>query len=96
MLSSSTIFFSSGRVTTYCLLLVFYTVVVMIDVWACGWLRAWLEGSRLNDFAFWHGLEGRLGQRVGALLNRRAVQAPTPAPTLPVAAAQDNHAEPAQ
>jgi ABC-type amino acid transport substrate-binding protein/ABC-type amino acid transport system permease subunit len=36
--------FSSGRVTTYCLLLVFYTVVVMIVVWACGWLRAWLEG----------------------------------------------------
>jgi ABC-type amino acid transport substrate-binding protein/ABC-type amino acid transport system permease subunit len=36
--------FSSGRATTYCLLLVFYTVVVMIVVWACGWLRAWLEG----------------------------------------------------
>jgi ABC-type amino acid transport substrate-binding protein/ABC-type amino acid transport system permease subunit len=35
--------FSSGRVTTYCLLLVFYTVVVMIVVWLCGLLRAWLE-----------------------------------------------------
>ena len=27
-----------------------------------------LEGSRANDFAFWHGLEGRLGQ----MLARRA------------------------
>jgi hypothetical protein len=35
--------FSSGRVTTYCLLLVFYTVVVMGVVWLCGRLRAWLE-----------------------------------------------------
>ena len=34
--------FSSGRVTTYCLLLVFYTVVVMVVVWLCGLLRAWL------------------------------------------------------
>jgi ABC-type amino acid transport substrate-binding protein/ABC-type amino acid transport system permease subunit len=39
--------FSSGRATTYCLLLVFYTVVVMIVVWACGWLRAWLEGRQV-------------------------------------------------
>lgn len=37
--------FSSGRVTTYCLLLVFYTVVVMIVVWLCGWLRLYLERS---------------------------------------------------
>jgi ABC-type amino acid transport substrate-binding protein/ABC-type amino acid transport system permease subunit len=36
--------FSSGRATIYCLVLVFYTLVVMIVVWACGWLRAWLEG----------------------------------------------------
>jgi ABC-type amino acid transport substrate-binding protein/ABC-type amino acid transport system permease subunit len=36
--------FSSGRVTTYCLLLVFYTVVVMGVVWLCGLLRDWLEG----------------------------------------------------
>lgn len=39
--------FSSGRVTTYCLLLVFYTVVVMIVVWLCGWLRVWLESSEV-------------------------------------------------
>jgi polar amino acid transport system substrate-binding protein len=38
--------FSSGRATTYCLVLVFYTIVVMIVVWACGWLRAWLEGRQ--------------------------------------------------
>jgi ABC-type amino acid transport system permease subunit len=35
--------FSSGRVTTYCLLLVFYTAVVIGVVWLCGRLRAWLE-----------------------------------------------------
>ena len=35
--------FSSGRATTYCLLLVFYTVVVMIVVWLCNRLRGWLE-----------------------------------------------------
>jgi polar amino acid transport system substrate-binding protein len=35
--------FSSGRATTYCLLLVFYTVVVMVVVWLCGRLRLWLE-----------------------------------------------------
>jgi len=35
--------FSSGRATTYCLLLVFYTVVVMIVVWLCNRLRDWLE-----------------------------------------------------
>jgi ABC-type amino acid transport substrate-binding protein/ABC-type amino acid transport system permease subunit len=39
--------FSSGRATIYCLVLVFYTVVVMIVVWACGWLRAWLEGRQV-------------------------------------------------
>ncbi len=39
--------FSSGRATTYCLVLVFYTIVVMIVVWACGWLRAWLEGRQV-------------------------------------------------
>lgn len=38
--------FSSGRATTYCLVLVFYTIVVMIVVWACGWLRTWLEGRQ--------------------------------------------------
>jgi polar amino acid transport system substrate-binding protein len=37
--------FSSGRVTTYCLLLVFYTAVVMVVVWLCDKLRAWLESS---------------------------------------------------
>jgi ABC-type amino acid transport substrate-binding protein/ABC-type amino acid transport system permease subunit len=39
--------FSSGRATTYCLVLVFYTIVVMIVVWACGWLRAWLEDRQV-------------------------------------------------
>jgi polar amino acid transport system substrate-binding protein len=39
--------FSSGRATIYCLVLVFYTVVVMIVVWACGGLRAWLEGRQV-------------------------------------------------
>lgn len=39
--------FSSGRVTTYCLLLVFYTVVVMIVVWLCNRLRSWLEGREV-------------------------------------------------
>jgi len=39
--------FSSGRVTTYCLLLVFYTVVVMIVVWLCGRLRTWLENREV-------------------------------------------------
>jgi len=37
--------FSSGRATTYCLLLIFYTVVVMVVVWLCGRLRLWLEGG---------------------------------------------------
>ena len=35
--------FSSGRATTYTLLLVFYTVVVMVVVWLCGRLQRWLE-----------------------------------------------------
>jgi polar amino acid transport system substrate-binding protein len=39
--------FSSGRATTYCLLLVFYTVVVMVVVWLCGRLRAWLESREV-------------------------------------------------
>jgi ABC-type amino acid transport system permease subunit len=39
--------FSSGRATIYCIVLIFYTVVVMIVVWACGWLRAWLEGRQV-------------------------------------------------
>jgi ABC-type amino acid transport substrate-binding protein/ABC-type amino acid transport system permease subunit len=39
--------FSSGRATTYCLLLVFYTMVVMVVVWLCGLLRAWLEGREV-------------------------------------------------
>lgn len=38
--------FSSGRATTYTLLLVFYTVVVMIVVWLCGRLRLFLEGRQ--------------------------------------------------
>ena len=39
--------FSSGRVTTYCFLLVFYTAVVMVVVWLCGLLRAWLESRKV-------------------------------------------------
>ena len=35
--------FSSGRATTYTLLLVFYTVVVMIVVWLCGKFQLFLE-----------------------------------------------------
>ena len=35
--------FASGRVTTYCLLLVFYTVMVMGVVWLCNRLRLVLE-----------------------------------------------------
>lgn len=38
--------FASGRVTTYSLLLVFYTVVVMIVVWLCGKLRIYLESRQ--------------------------------------------------
>lgn len=40
--------FSVGRVTTYWLLLIFYTVVVMIVVWLCGMLRSFLERSRVS------------------------------------------------
>ena len=35
--------FSSGRVTTYCVLLVFYTAVVMIVVVLCGRLQIYLQ-----------------------------------------------------
>jgi len=38
--------FSSGRATTYTLLLVFYTVVVIGVVWLCGKLRLYLEGRQ--------------------------------------------------
>lgn len=38
--------FASGRVTTYSLLLVFYTVVVIIVVWLCGKLRVYLESRQ--------------------------------------------------
>ena len=37
--------FSTGRVTTYWLLLIFYILVVMIVVWLCGRLQVWLERS---------------------------------------------------
>lgn len=36
--------FSSGRATTYWLLLIFYTVVVILVVWLCGRLRSRIEG----------------------------------------------------
>jgi ABC-type amino acid transport substrate-binding protein/ABC-type amino acid transport system permease subunit len=39
--------FSSGRATTYTLLLVFYTVVVMVVVWLCDKFRVWLESRQL-------------------------------------------------
>ena len=35
--------FASGRATTYSLVLVFYIVVVVVVVWLCGKLRAFLE-----------------------------------------------------
>ncbi|SEP30994.1 ABC-type amino acid transport substrate-binding protein [Rhodospirillales bacterium URHD0017] len=35
--------FSSGRITTYSILLIFYTAVVMVVVWLCGRLRLVLE-----------------------------------------------------
>ena len=35
--------FSSGRATTYTLLLIFYTAVVMVVVWGCGRVRAAIE-----------------------------------------------------
>jgi polar amino acid transport system substrate-binding protein len=37
--------FSSGRVTIYSLLLIFYTAVVMVVVWICGKFRSFLERS---------------------------------------------------
>ena len=37
--------FSSGRATTYTLLLVFYTVVVMAVVWLCRRFQSFLERS---------------------------------------------------
>ncbi len=49
-----------------------------------------LEGSRANDFAFWQGLEARLGQA----LTRRPVVVKTPAP-VPVVST-DRRIEPAQ
>jgi polar amino acid transport system substrate-binding protein len=35
--------FSSGRITTYSILLIFYTAVVMVVVWLCGKLKQALE-----------------------------------------------------
>ncbi len=35
--------FSSGRATTYTLLLIFYTLVVLLVVFVCGWFRRLLE-----------------------------------------------------
>jgi polar amino acid transport system substrate-binding protein len=40
--------FSTGRITTYWLLLIFYTVVVMIVVWLCGRLQSWLERRQVS------------------------------------------------
>jgi hypothetical protein len=59
---------------------------------------AGLEGTRANDFAFWQGVEARLGH---VLTRRRAVAAAAPVvPVVPVVpvpgVAADNHAEPVQ
>ena len=35
--------FSSGRVTTYWMLLIFYVLVVMVVVWLCGKLQVYLQ-----------------------------------------------------
>jgi hypothetical protein len=50
-----------------------------------------LEGSRLNNFAFWHGLEARLGQ----MLTRRPAVKTAPAPMV-AAVPADKQVEPAQ
>jgi exo-beta-1,3-glucanase (GH17 family)/cellulose synthase/poly-beta-1,6-N-acetylglucosamine synthase-like glycosyltransferase len=65
-----------------------------------------LEGSRANDFAFWNGLEARLGQRLSQRLSqrlgqwrprdKRPAQAPAVAPAVVVAAVNKKQAEPAQ
>jgi polar amino acid transport system substrate-binding protein len=39
--------FSSGRATTYTLLLIFYTTVVAVVVWLCRRVQDFLEGSRV-------------------------------------------------
>jgi len=41
--------FSSGRATTYTILLIFYTAVVMVVVWLCGRLQRLLERRQLSD-----------------------------------------------
>jgi hypothetical protein len=48
-----------------------------------------IEGSRLNDFAFWHGLEGRIGQMITRRRATTSASAPTAVPV-------DNRIEPAQ
>jgi exo-beta-1,3-glucanase (GH17 family)/cellulose synthase/poly-beta-1,6-N-acetylglucosamine synthase-like glycosyltransferase len=53
---------------------------------------ALLECSRANDFAFWQGLEARLGQ---ALTRRRAISH-APAQAVPVVAPAENRIEPVQ
>ena len=50
-----------------------------------------LESSRLNNFAYWHGLEARLGQ----MLTRRPAATTTPAPTVATVPV-DKQVEPAQ
>jgi cellulose synthase/poly-beta-1,6-N-acetylglucosamine synthase-like glycosyltransferase len=53
---------------------------------------ALLECSRANDFAFWQGLEARLGQ---ALTRRRAISH-APAQAVPVVVPAENRIEPVQ
>ena len=50
---------------------------------------ATLEGTRINDFAFWRGLEARIGH----VLTRRPAAPKTPAPA---AVPADKQVEPAQ
>jgi ABC-type amino acid transport system permease subunit len=39
--------FAAGQATTYTLVLLFYVGVVVAVVWACNWIRRWLEQTGL-------------------------------------------------
>jgi hypothetical protein len=54
-----------------------------------------LEASRVNSFAFWHGLEARLAQVPARLLTRRRATSP-PGLTAVAAVPADKQVEPAQ
>ena len=57
---------------------------------------ATLEGTRANEFAFWHGLEARFERRLGQLLMRRPASAEVASPATPAVPAADKQIEPAQ